>query len=603
MRLARQLLAQLPAAYRALWLTLLWGMLTAVVIIGQAYTLSLIISQVFLEGAGYTAVQPLLLLFFTFALGRFALSWLQQISAQRLASLVKNDLRHQLAHKLLQLGPSYTRQAQSGELTNSLTSGVEKLDAYLSQYLPQLYLALLMPLVLFIFILPLDWFSALILLLTAPLIPLFMFLVGTMANELVERQWSQLSLMSAHFLDVLQGLTTLKIFNRSRAQIKVVRQISTELGNTTLKVLRVAFLSTLVMELAATLSTALIAGEIGLRVLFGNMTFQAALFVLVLTPEFYLPLRLLGTRYHLGKEGAEAAGRLLEILAEPGESEQYAVSSHQSAERKQTNKLTNQPTIQPTIQPTNHPPLPLPAIRFENVSLVYPGESGRVAALQAVNLTLPRGKTTAVVGASGAGKSSLVNLLLRFVTPTAGQIWVGDELLQGLDTAVWRQNIAWVSQTPYIFHGTVAENLRLAHPTASAADLRHVAENAHAHEFISRLPHGYDTHLGDLGQRLSGGQRQRLALARAFLKPDAPLLILDEPTANLDGENEAGIMAAIAKLKAGRTVLLVAHRLHTIQTAEQIVLMQHGRVLAHGTDATLRTSPEGRMYRELLDAF
>ena len=593
MRLARQLLAHLPAASRALWLTLLWGGLTAVVIIGQAYTLSLIINGLFLDGLTLTAVQPLLLLFFTLALGRFSLAWLQQISAQRLASLVKNDLRQRLAEHLLRLGPSYTRQAQSGELSNSLTNGVEKLDAYLSQYLPQIYLAVLMPLTLLLLIWPLDWFSALILLFTAPLIPFFMFLVGTMADELVERQWAQLSLMSAHFLDVLQGLTTLKIFNRSRAQIKVVRQISHELGNTTLKVLRVAFLSTLVMELAATLSTALIAGEIGLRVLFGNMTFQAALFVLILTPEFYLPLRLLGTRYHLGKEGVEAAGRLLAILQEEENTVHCSVNSRQlTVDSQPTNQQTNKLSHQ----------LTLPPIRLESVSLVYPGESGRGAALQTVDLTLRPGETTAVVGASGAGKSSLVNLLLRFVEPTEGEIWVGNEPLREINTAVWRQNIAWVSQTPYIFHGTIAENLRLAHPAASADDLQHAAKNALAHEFISQLPHGYDTHLGDLGQRLSGGQRQRLALARAFLKPNAPLLILDEPTANLDGENEAAIMAAIAKLRAGRTVLLIAHRLHTIQSVEQIVLMDHGRVLAHGTDATLKASPEGRVYRALLDA-
>ena len=456
-------------------------------------------------------------------------------------------------------------------------------DAYLTQYLPQIYLAVLMPLTLLVLIFPLDWLSGLILLATAPLIPLFMFLVGTMADELVERQWSQLSLMSAHFLDVLQGLKTLKIFNRSRAQIDVVRRISTELGSTTLRVLRVAFLSTLVMELAATLSTALIAGEIGVRVLFGGMTYQAALFVLVLTPEFYLPLRLLGVRYHLGKEGAEAAQRLLSILATP----------------------VNSPT--PALIP-----LPaetasrLPAIHFDDVTLIYPqsapGGGERAAALHGVTLTLRPGETTALIGASGAGKSSLVNLLLGFAEPTAGQIRVGDQPLSALDPAAWREQIGWVSQQPHLFYGTIADNLRLARPDASLDELVAAAQQASAHDFIQQLPQGYDTHLGDLGQRLSGGQRQRIALARAFLK-DAPLLILDEPTANLDGSNEAAIMDALHRLMAGRTVLLIAHRLNTLDRAHRIVLLDHGRVLAQGTDAALRQNPQAQLYRDLVAAF
>jgi ATP-binding cassette subfamily C protein CydD len=583
MRLARQLLARLPAAHRALGLTLLLGVLTAVVIIGQAHILSQIIDRVFLQGDDLAGVRGLLILFVALAVSRFGLIWTQQISAQRLASLVKDDLRERLARHLLALGPGFTRQEESGELSNSLTAGVEKLDAYLTQYLPQIYLAVLMPLTLLVLIFPLDWLSGLILLATAPLIPLFMFLVGTMADELVERQWGQLSLMSAHFLDVLQGLKTLKVFNRSRAQIDVVRRISTELGSTTLKVLRVAFLSTLVMELAATLSTALIAGEIGVRVLFGGMTYQAALFVLVLTPEFYLPLRLLGVRYHLGKEGAEAAQRLLSILTTP----------------------VNNPMPARIPLPAETASR-LPVIHFDDVTLIYPqsnpGGGERAAALHGVTLTLRPGETTALIGASGAGKSSLVNLLLGFVEPSAGQIRVGDQPLSALDPAAWRARIGWVSQQPHLSYGTIADNLRLARPDARDEELVAAAQQASAHDFIQQLPQGYDTHLGDLGQRLSGGQRQRIALARAFLK-DAPLLILDEPTANLDGSNEAAIMDALHRLMAGRTVLLIAHRLNTLDRAHRIVLLDHGRVLAQGTDAALRQNPQAQLYRDLVAAF
>jgi ATP-binding cassette subfamily C protein CydD len=637
MRLARRLFGHLPPAQRALGWTLFLGLLTALVIIGQAWVLSWIIDGAFLRGEGVGDLSGAFLLLMLLAGGRFGLAWAQQISAQRLASLVKDDLRQRLARHLLALGPGFTRQERSGELSNSITAGVEKLDAYLTQYLPQVYLSVLVPLAFLVLILPLDWLSGLILLFTAPLIPLFMFLVGTMADDLVERQWRQLSLMSAHFLDVLQGLTTLKIFNRSRAQIEVVRRISDELGNTTLKVLRVAFLSTLVMELASTLSIALIAGEIGLRVLFGGLSYQIALFILILAPEFYQPLRLLGTRYHLGKEGAEAAQRLLEIgdrglgtgdrgsgigdrglgtgdrglgtgdwglghahaprtthhggLDTPGKLPP-GYSTDDNAPRTTHHEIPNTPIS--NIQ------YPLPPIRFEVVSLRYPGERG--AALDGVSFELAAGGVTGVIGPSGAGKSSLIQLLLGFAMPSEGRIWLGDQPLGDVDLAWWRAQIAWVSQTPHLFHGTVAENLRLARPEATDGDLVAAAQQAAAHDFITSLPQGYETHLGDLGQRLSGGQRQRIALARAFLK-DAPILILDEATANLDRTTEAQVMDRLLAQRGARTVLLVAHRLNTVQAADRILLLQGGRLMAQGGDQALRRDPQAQGYRDLLAAF
>ena len=298
-------------------LTVTLGALSGVLIVLAARVLAAVVNGVFLGGLALADVWPLLVALAAIAVARGVLLWAGDVTANRVATRVKTDLRERLTAHLLALGPAYTRGERTGELVNTAVEGIEALDAYFSQYLPQLALAVLIPVTFLLVVFPLDPLSGLVLLLTAPLIPVFMILIGSLADSLTRQQWTALSRMSAHFLDVLQGLTTLKLFNRSREQIAVIAEISDRYRDTTLGVLRVAFLSALVLEMVGTLSTAVIAVEIGLRVLYGRLAFEQAFFVLILAPEFYLPLRLLGTRFHAGIAGVTAARRVFEVLETP----------------------------------------------------------------------------------------------------------------------------------------------------------------------------------------------------------------------------------------------------------------------------------------------
>ncbi len=563
-----RLLALSLSAQTNVWLTIILGWLNGVVIVAQAFGLSRIVNRVFLEGQGLPWAW--LMLLFGLSLLRAGLTWSSHLTAQRVAGQIKSDLRDRLLAHLCALGPAYTQTERSGELTNTALEGIESLDAFFSQYLPQLAMAVLIPLTMLCVIFPLDVISGLVLLLTAPLIPIFMVLIGSWAEALTKRQWRALSTMSAHFLDVLQGLTTLKLLGRSREQIATMALISDQFRQTTMGVLRVAFLSALVLEWVATLSTAIVAVEIGLRLLYGQLAFEQAFFILLLAPEFYLPLRQLGTRFHAGMTGVTAAGRIFEILDTPGRTAILPV------EHGQARCLSYQK-----------------AIRFDNVHYAY--DDGQRSALKGVSFTIAAGQKVAFVGASGAGKSTVAQLLLRFIEPQHGQIWLEDTPLSHFDLAAWRAQVAWLPQRPYLFHASVLDNLRLARPEATSEQIDWATRQAYADTFIEALPQGYDTLIGERGTRLSGGQAQRLALARAFLK-DAPLLILDEATANLDPAHEMQIQAALEQLLQGRTALIIAHRLKTIARADQIMVMANGQIVEQGTHAAL-LAQHGQYYR------
>ncbi len=393
---------------------------------------------------------------------------------------------------------------------------------------------MLIPVTFLLVVFPLDPLSGLVLLLTAPLIPVFMILIGSLADSLTRQQWTALSRMSAHFLDVLQGLTTLKLFNRSREQIAVIAEISDRYRDTTLGVLRVAFLSALVLEMVGTLSTAVIAVEIGLRVLYGRLAFEQAFFVLILAPEFYLPLRLLGTRFHAGIAGVTAARRVFEVLGMPADGRSQSIPTGRTTndeQSKDAESITGSPCHSRSI-----------AVSFADVHYAY--DDGARPALNGVSFEIRPGEKVALVGPSGAGKSTIAHLLLGFIAPTAGGITFATEIpaVGGASQLPRPQSgrssfelpaIAWVPQLPYLFNMTVAENIRLGRPDAGQDDVVRAAQQAGADDFIRALPQGYETVIGERGARLSGGQAQRIALARAFLV-DAPLVILDEATANLD---------------------------------------------------------------------
>ncbi len=574
MKLDRRLLRYaFSARVDLLWAVAL-GALAGVVVVVQARLLSRVVSQVFLAGSTLEQVALPLVGLLVAALARAGLVWGSHTSAGGVASRVKVALREQLAVHLLALGPAYARGERTGELVNTVVEGIEALDGFFRQYLPQLALSGLVPTTVLLFVFPLDWVSGLILLLTAPLIPVFMVLIGNLADALTRRQWTSLSRMSAHFLDVLQGLTTLKTLGRSRQYWRVIAEISDCFRQATMGVLRVAFLSAMVLEMVATISTAVVAVQIGLRLLYGQLAFEQALFVLILAPEFYLPLRLLGSRFHTGMEGIAAAQRIFEVLETP------AADAPSSTKRQR------------------YPALPRSHIRLSRVRYAY--NDGQRPALKGVSLVLEKGQTIALVGPSGSGKSTVAHLLLRFIEPDQGIIAVDGQNLQELPAAAWRQQVAWVPQIPYLFHGTVGENILLARPDASFEEVEWAARQAHTHTFVDALPRGYDSLIGERGVRLSGGEAQRIALARAFLK-NAPFVILDEATANLDPEAEALVQEAMVRLLAERTALLIAHRLSTAYRADRILVMADGQVVEEGTHASLMT--RGGLYSNLVGAY
>ncbi|MBP7961681.1 MAG: thiol reductant ABC exporter subunit CydD [Caldilineaceae bacterium] len=570
MKIDKRLLSEAQLAQLHLIGSVGLGFGVGILIVAQAWVLSQAINAIFLLDQTLAHVAPLLWGFATLALTRALMAWGRDALAQRTAILVKTELRQRLVQQIVRLGPAFTTGERTGELTNTLVEGVEALDAYFSQYLPQVVLAAMMPLTLFFFVLGQDRLSAGVLLLTAPLIPIFMVLIGDSADAMTKRQWRTLSYLSAHFLDTLQGLTTLKLFGRSREQLRAIAAISDEYRRTTLSVLRVAFLSALVLEMLATLSVAVIAVEIGLRLLYGRMDFPGALFVLILAPDFYMPLRMLGARFHAGMAGVAASQRIFAIL-------------------DQSPPTTLE--VAPAAQPVN---LRRQAIQFQDVHVAY--QDDQRPALRGVSFTIQPGERVAVVGPSGAGKSTLIQLLLRFVSPQSGQILVGEQDLAEIDAADWRQEIVWVPQRPALFNVSLADNIRLGRPHAAEADVMRAATQAGAVDFINALPQGFESVAGEQGVRLSGGQAQRIALARAFLL-DAPFLLFDEATAHLDPATEAQVQTAIRTLAQDRTVLFIAHRLDTLALADRILVMDQGRIVQSGTQADLMADPTGLFYR------
>ena len=568
----RELIKEVRTARVSLGLTVAIGLLAAAATIVQLVALSEVVDRVFLEGTDLIEVRGPLLLLLGASVLRAALLWGREATGQRGAVRVKSELRRRLCAHVLRLGPSYTREERTGELATTATEGIEKLDAYVGRYLPQVFLSVLVPLMIAGYILPRDLSSAVLLLVTAPVIPVLMVLVGSYAEEHTRRQWRALSRMGASFLDAMQGLTTLKVFGRSADEGEKVAATSDEFRKRTMKVLRYAFLSGFVLEFMTAAAIGLVAVTLGVRVISGNMPFEVAFLVLLLTPEFYKPLRELGVYRHAGMEGSAAAERIFEILSTPPRVLRGSGASNLASDEI--------------------------SLELSGVSYTYPGSEE--AALREISLVLPAGTRTALVGRSGSGKSTLVNLLMRFVDPETGTIHANGVEITELPADAWRANLALVPQRPHLFHGSVLDNIRLARPEASREEVERAAELAGAAAFIGRLSDGYGTGIGERGARLSGGEAQRIAIARAFLK-EAPVLVMDEPTSGLDPESERLIRTAIERLADGRTVLMVAHRLNTVYGADRIAVLDGGQLVETGTHRDL-IQTDG-LYANLVNAY
>ncbi len=547
------------------------GIFGAAMLVAQAYYLSQVIDSAFIQKSGMERLFLPLGLFALFSTLRMAFNWFSHTEANRGTLIIRDKVFTRLTSTVGALGPIYAKSVQSGRLSTTLLKGVEALDAYYSQYIPQIFFALFTPLLIAGTILPGDPISGGILLITAPLIPLFMILIGKSASAMTEKQWKTMSRMSGFFLDVLQGLPTLKLFAQSRRQHDAIEESGESFRHATMRVLKVAFLSSLTLELVGTIGTAIIAVGIGLRLMAGHLTFQHALFVLILTPDFYLPLRQLGTKFHAGMEGVSASKEIFAILDQstPAPVQQAAFRVQESAGKS--------------------------PILFTDVTYTYPGSSR--PALEGINANIPAGKTTAIIGPSGAGKSTLINLLLRFQDPGEGHITIDGNPIHTIPLEAWHSRISWVPQHPYLFNATLRENILLARPEASAEEMEIALEKTGLTAFVGTLPDGLETMIGEQGARLSGGEAQRVALARAFLK-NAPLLVLDEPTSHTDPELEAALRSSIQELMKGRTTVIIAHRLETIRSAEQIIVVSQGKITQCGTHEELITN--GGFYHDSL---
>jgi ATP-binding cassette subfamily C protein CydD len=547
------LLRHARAARGYLAVAVVLGLTMTVLVLAQAGLLARALAGA-APGVGPAALWPVLASLLGVMLARAVAAYGGEAAALRASAAVKSQLRRRLAAQVLRLGPAWLGGQRAGEITTLATRGLDALDPYFARYLPQLVLACMVPLAVVVRVALADWISALIIVVTLPLIPVFTVLVGLPARARARRQWLLLARLGGHFLDVVEGLTTLKVFGRARPQAEVVGRVTDEHRVATMSVLRVAFLSSLVLELAAALATALVAVEVGLRLLGGHIGYQTALLVLLLTPEAFLPLRAVATHFHASMEGVAAAGRVCDLLEVQPPRASASPGSGASGEVD----LSQQ------------------TIMLNAVCLAYPGRDR--PALDGVSATIAPGERIAVTGPSGAGKSSLLALLLRFVEPSSGRVEAGGLPLGSIAMDAWRRQVAWVPQHPVLMSGTVAANIALGQAGASEDSIASAARLAGADGFIEALPQGYDTPLGERGLRLSAGQRQRIALARAFLR-DAPLLLLDEPAAHLDPVTAAQVLGAVERLMAGRTAILVSHGMRWQGGADRALTLDGGRVV------------------------
>ncbi len=582
----RGLLAFPRATTRDLAVAVSCGLAAGGLVVAQAILLGRAIDDVFLQGQGVAAIVPAAGGIVLAAAARALLAWAGDVLAQRAAGGARVALRDRLVGRLIDLGPAGIASESAGELSHTIVGGVEAFDAYVAQYLPQVVLAATLPFVILAVVALIDPLSALVLAITGPLIPLFMVLIGGAARERTRRQWTTLSRLSARFLDSIQGLATLKAFGREADEAAVIADASERFRRLTMGVLRVAFLSAFTLELLATIGVALVAVEVGLRLLYGRLEFREAFLALLLAPEFYRPLRALGASFHAGLAGREAAGRMGQLLGPAAAALTATVPGAAMPDARAARGSTSVAVPGP------------PAITFDHVGFTYPGTSR--PSLDDVGFEIAAGETVALVGASGAGKTTIANILLRFIAPHPGRVLADGTPLETIDADAWRAHVAWVPQRPHLFHGSLRDNLLMARPAATDAELDRAVRLAHADEFIGQLARGLDTPVGERGARLSAGQAQRLALARAFLR-DAPILVLDEPTANLDPDLEAQVHDAVTTLRRDRTVLLVAHRLTTVADADTIVVMAGGRVVEQGTHAGLLT--QRGLYARMVAAF
>ena len=536
-----RLLRYARSTRRFIGLAIAVGGATALLVIAQAFLIASVVAGAFVHHRSLESLRVPIALLLAVIVGRALLAWAAERAAHRASASAKSELRRAAAARVATLGPAGLEQRNTGQLSVLMTTGIDALDGYFSRYLPQLFLAVIVPVTIIGVVAGADWVSAALIAVSLPLIPLFMALVGATTKDRTAARMRSLQKLAGHFLDVVAGLPTLKVFGRAKAQAKSIADVTDRYRSATMATLRLTFLSSLILELLATVSVALVAVAVGLRLLGGQMTFEDALFVLVLAPEAYLPLRALGANYHASADGMQAAEDVFGLLEEPDEGPAGGKTRPASS-----------------------------TIRITGLDVIYPGR--RLPALHDAALIVEPGETVALTGPSGCGKSTLLSVILGLRRPDAGRVSLGGVDLADIDLDAWRGHIGWVPQRPHLFARSVADNVRLGRPAASDAEVAAALDAAGLTEVVRRLPDGAETLLGEGGAGLSAGERQRISLARAFVR-DAPLLLLDEPTASLDNETEAEVLSAVRSLVDGRTALIVAHRPALAALADRVVAL------------------------------
>ncbi|UKS66696.1 thiol reductant ABC exporter subunit CydD [Rossellomorea marisflavi] len=534
------------------------SILLGLAIVAQAYLIAGIVDRVFLKGASLTEVWPLLTALLLAFASRAVFSWLNGRTGIRLASSVKGEVRKKLLNKWAHQPLTASVGSQAGRKVSVLMEAVDGLDGYYSKYVPQRIETTLVPLMILVVLFKEHWFTGLIILITAPFIPIFMALIGIKTKEKSEDQMEKLESFSGTFLDVLQGLTTLKLFGKGKTKSSEIMESSLNFRESTMEVLKTAFLSSLMLEFISMLSIGLIALEVGLRlIVFDSISFYTAFFVLILAPEFYLSMKQLGSAFHTGRGSSGSVKAVKDEL-----------------ERDDGEILWGDSLIHAEDGP--------PPIDLKGVGHAYSQGAFR---LKPLSVHIEPFSKVAIIGESGSGKTTLLHILSGLIDPAEGQVMVNGQSRRQFTERSWFGLIAYISQNPYIFAGTIEENMA-AGSLHTAKELEDAAEKAGLTDLIFSLKEGFQTVIGEGGRGLSGGEKQRIALARAFLRKPS-IVLLDEPTTGLDLKTESILQQSIQELSRSSTIVTVAHRLHTIRHSDQILVLKEGALIGEGTHEEL----------------